>query len=125
MKKQRRGLDRYNVLHDGWRLFLCCDGGRHIEMNVMKLLGDILTGSGLTASLVQSEVTTSGRAEGLTPLDHTTFIKAQRQLYTSFRFQHFKSTLNHLSRKTNGRTSSPSLPTRAARFPNLSIGILS
>ena len=23
MKKQRRGLDRYNVLHDGWRSLVC------------------------------------------------------------------------------------------------------
>ena len=23
MKKERRGLDRYNVLHDGWRSLVC------------------------------------------------------------------------------------------------------
>ena len=39
--------------------------GLHIEMNVMKLLGDILTGSGWTAILVQSEVTKSGQAEAI------------------------------------------------------------
>ena len=38
-------------------------GGLHIEMNVIKLLEDILTGSGWTAVLVQSEVITSCRTE--------------------------------------------------------------
>ena len=46
--------------------------GLHIEMNVMKLLGDILTGSGWTAILVQSEVTTSGRADAILKGSHVT-----------------------------------------------------
>ena len=40
-------------------------GGLYIEMNVMKLLGDILTVSTWTAFLVQSEVTASGRSEAI------------------------------------------------------------
>ena len=47
-------------------------GGLHIELNVMKLLGDILTGSGWTAILVQSEVTTSGRADAILKGSHVT-----------------------------------------------------
>ena len=41
-------------------------------MNVMKLLGDILTGSGWTAILVQSEVTTAGRADAILKGSHVT-----------------------------------------------------
>jgi len=40
-------------------------GGLHIELNVMKLLGDFLNGSGFTAILVQSDVITSGQADAL------------------------------------------------------------
>lgn len=52
--------------------FVVMMGGLHIEMNVMKLLGDFLTGSGWTAILVQSEVTTSGRAEAILKGSHVT-----------------------------------------------------
>lgn len=52
--------------------FVVMMGGLHIEMNVMKLLGDFLTGSGWTAVLVQSEVTTSGRAEAILKGSHVT-----------------------------------------------------
>ena len=45
-------------------------GGLHIEMNVMKLLGDILTVSGWSAILVQSEVTLSGRADAILKGSH-------------------------------------------------------
>ena len=38
--------------------FVVVMGGLHIEMNVLKLIGDILSGSGWTTILVQSEVTT-------------------------------------------------------------------
>ena len=41
-------------------------------MNVIKLIGDILTGSGWTAILVQSEVTISGWAETILKRSHVT-----------------------------------------------------
>ena len=41
-------------------------------MNVLKLLGDFLSGSGWTAVLVQSEVTTSGRADDIMKGSHVT-----------------------------------------------------
>ena len=50
-------------------------GGLHIEMNVMKLLGDFLNflnGSGWTSILVQSEVTSSGRADAILKGSHIT-----------------------------------------------------
>ena len=47
-------------------------GGLHIEMNVMKLLGGILTGSGWTTNPVQSEVTTSGRPDTILKGCHVT-----------------------------------------------------
>ena len=52
--------------------FVVVMGGLHTEMNVMKLLGDILSGSGWTAILVQSEVTTSVRADAVLKGSHVT-----------------------------------------------------
>ena len=52
--------------------FLVVMGGLHIEMNMMKLPGDILTGSGWTAIPVQSKVTTSGRAVTILKGSHVT-----------------------------------------------------
>ncbi|MEW8547628.1 MAG: hypothetical protein AB2693_29320, partial [Candidatus Thiodiazotropha sp.] len=52
--------------------FVVVMGGLHIEMNVMKLLGDILTGSRWATILVQSEVTTSGRADAILKGSHVT-----------------------------------------------------
>ena len=45
--------------------FVVVMGGLHIEVNVMKLLGDILTCSRWTAILMLSEVTASRRAEAI------------------------------------------------------------
>ena len=47
-------------------------GGLHIEMNFIKLLGDWLTGSGWTTALVQADITTSGRANGILKCQHMT-----------------------------------------------------
>ena len=52
--------------------FVIMMGGLHVEMNVMTLLGDILTGSGCTAILLQSEVTASGLAEVILKWSHVT-----------------------------------------------------
>lgn len=47
-------------------------GGLHIEMNLLKLIGDFLSGSGWTTLLVQSEVTTAGRADAILKGLHVT-----------------------------------------------------
>ena len=69
--------------------------GLHIEMNVMNFLGDILTGSGYTAILVQF-IVTSGRAEAILKGANVTrsryihkVIPATLHLLMN---QHFKST---------------------------------
>ena len=40
-------------------------GGLHIEMNLLKLLGDWLGGSGWDAALVQAGIATAGQAENI------------------------------------------------------------
>ena len=40
-------------------------GGLHIEMNLLKLLGDWLGGSGWDAALVQAGIVTTGQAENI------------------------------------------------------------
>lgn len=52
--------------------FVVMMGGLHIEMNVLKLIGDFLSGSGWTTILVQSEVTTAGRADAILKGSHVT-----------------------------------------------------
>lgn len=47
-------------------------GGLHIEMNLLKLLGDWLKDSGWTAALVRSEITTRGRADSILKGSHVT-----------------------------------------------------
>ena len=81
--------------------FVVVTGGLHIEMNVIKLLSDIPTGSEWITILVQSELTTPVRADTILKGSHVTilryiyiYIKSQLQVYTCFRYQHFKSTLN-------------------------------
>ena len=56
----------------GETVFVLLLGGLHIEMNVLKLLGDFLRGSGWTAVLVQAEVTTTGRADAILLGKHIT-----------------------------------------------------
>ena len=47
-------------------------GGLHIEMNVLKLLGDWLRDSGWTTVITQADITTSGRAEAILSGSHVT-----------------------------------------------------
>ena len=56
----------------GEHKFVVIMGGLHIEMNVMKLLGDFLDGSGWTTILTQSDITTTGRAEAVLKGSHVT-----------------------------------------------------
>ena len=47
-------------------------GGLHIEMNLLKLLGDWLRGSGWITALIQADITTAGRAEAMLSGSHVT-----------------------------------------------------
>jgi len=49
----------------GENRFVLVLGGLHIEMALMKTIGDWLDGSGWTAALVNASVTSSGRAESM------------------------------------------------------------
>ena len=55
-------------------------GGLHIEMNLLKLLGDWLRGSGWVASLIQADITTSGRAESMLSGSHVTRTRYAHQV---------------------------------------------
>ena len=66
--------------HFGEDKFVVVMGGLHIEMNVLKLLGDFLSGCGWTAVLVQSEVTTSGRADDILKGSHVTRFRYVHQV---------------------------------------------
>ena len=55
-------------------------GGLHIEMNLLKLLGDWLSGSGWIASIVQAGITTSGRADAMLKGSHVTGTRYAHQV---------------------------------------------
>ena len=60
--------------------FVVMLGGLHTEMNVLKLLGDWLQGSGWTSALVHTEVTTQGRADGIFRTSHVTRTRYAHQV---------------------------------------------
>ena len=47
-------------------------GGLHIGMNLLKLLGDWLRGSGWTSALLEAEMTSYGRADSMLSGSHVT-----------------------------------------------------
>jgi hypothetical protein len=55
-------------------------GGLHIEMNILKLLGDWLRESGWTTALLQAEITTSGRADAMLSGAHVTRTRYAHQV---------------------------------------------
>ena len=55
-------------------------GGLHIEMNLLKLLGDWLRGSGWITALIQANITTSGRAESMLSGSHVTQTRYAHQV---------------------------------------------
>lgn len=56
----------------GEDLIMVMMGGLHIEMNLLKLLGDWVRESGWTTALLQSEITTFGRADAMLSGKHVT-----------------------------------------------------
>ena len=52
--------------------FVIMFGGLHIEMAALKLIGDLLAGSGWTAALVEAGIATSGTADSFLKVSHVT-----------------------------------------------------
>ena len=55
-------------------------GGLHIEMNLLKLLGDWLRGSGWTTSIVQADIISAGRADAVLSASHGTRARYAHQI---------------------------------------------
>ena len=80
-------------------------GGLHIEMNLLKLLGDWLRGSGWIASLVQANVTTSGRAEAMLSGSHVTRARYAHQVTAgSLKILVDRAYQQYLEKYTEGET---------------------
>ena len=58
-------------------------GGLHIEMTALKMLGDLLEGSGWIGALVQAEVATSGTANSFLRASHVTRTRCAHQITAS------------------------------------------
>ena len=61
-----------NVAEDKYFVLM---GGLHIEMNLMKLLGHWLDGSGWSKALVEAGITTSGKADDAVKGGHVTRLR--------------------------------------------------
>lgn len=64
------GEEHYNVMF----------GGLHIEMCVLKILGDLLEDSGWTGALVHAGVATSGTADAFLKASHVTRTRRAHQI---------------------------------------------
>ena len=63
--------------------FIIMFGGLHIEMTALKMLGDLLEGSGWIGALVQAEVATSGTANSFLRASHVTRTRRAHQITAS------------------------------------------
>ncbi len=63
--------------------FIVMFGGLHIEMAALKILGDLLEGSGWTGALVQAGVATPGTADSLLKASHVTRTRRAHQVTAS------------------------------------------
>ena len=59
--------DTYGEYH-----FVVIFSGLHIEMTILKVLGDLLEGRGWTAALVQADIASTGAADSLLKASHVT-----------------------------------------------------
>ena len=60
--------------------FVVVFGGLHIEMTILKVLGDLLEGSGWTAALVQADIASTGAADSLLKASHVTRTRRAHQV---------------------------------------------
>ena len=85
----------------GEESFVIMLGGRHIKMALLKVLGDLLDGSGWTSALVQAEIATAGTSNSFLKAMHVkkplVLTRSQLALCTSFGRHHMLSG-KHVSR---------------------------
>ena len=60
--------------------FVIMFGGLHIEVAALKLIGDLLAGSGWTAALVEAGIATSGTADSFLKVSHVTKTRHAHQV---------------------------------------------
>ena len=63
--------------------FVVLFGGLHIEMEVLRCLGDLLDSSGWTNALTQAGIVTSGRADAVLKASHVTRARRAHQISAS------------------------------------------
>ena len=63
--------------------FIVMFGGLHIEMNALKVLGDLLDSSGWTGALTQANIATSGTADSYLKVSHVTCTRHAHQVTVS------------------------------------------
>ena len=63
--------------------FIVMFGGLHIEMNALKMLGDLLDSSGWTGALTQANIASSGTADSYLKVSHVTRTRHAHQVTAS------------------------------------------
>ena len=63
--------------------FIVMFGGLHIEMNALKVLGDLLDSSGWTGALTQANIASSGTADSYLKVSHVTRTRHAHQVTVS------------------------------------------
>ena len=63
--------------------FVIMFGGLHIEMAALKLIGDLLAGSGWTAAIAEAGIATAGTADSFLKANHVTKTRHAHQVNTS------------------------------------------
>ena len=82
--------------------FVIMFGGLHIEMAVLKVIGDLLTDSGWTSALVEAGIASSGTADSLLKASHVTKTRRAHQvtaasLYALLKKAYFESGIDEES----------------------------
>lgn len=65
--------------------FVIMIGGLHIEMAALKMLGDLLEGSGWTGALVKADVASPGKADSFLKASHVTRTRRAHQVSLKIR----------------------------------------
>jgi len=71
----------------GKDLFVVMIGGLHVEMAALKMLGDLLEGSGWTGALVKADVASSGKADSFLKASHVTRTRRAHQVSVNVKNQ--------------------------------------
>ncbi len=82
--------------------FIIMFGGLNIEMTALKMLGDLMEGSGWIGALVQAEVATSGTANSFLRASHVTRTRRVHQITASALYLLQKAYTEYCDRLTDG-----------------------